>query len=874
LIKYESIREKLRAISSGIDNEEFLYSFLRSFDFPEATISRIRLKCKSDYAGQEILIKNKLIFITTNKSNLRAQFEELKFLGISSISTRFILIVNDKFMFGFDRISEDSLSSSKKNLYNHVDFFLPLVGIEKSNTSDHKTADLKAAEKLAELYNILFEHNCNTNDPMIEGLNIMMARLLFCFYADSIGLIENGTIHNLISRYSDISGDDLKPLFEKIFFVLSGKDREDLSSNFESLPVINISLFEEDVVVPSFNRVSRKVLLEISALNWVSLNPDILGSLIQSVIVPEGSLGLSNHYTSAANIMKVLGPLFLDEYYEIFENSRHDLDGLQRLLERIKTTTVLDPICGAGNFLIVAFKELIKLEVEIKEAISSITNKKFDISPMVSVDQFYGIEPNHFKAHITRIGLWVAFFQSIESHQVNETYLLDTFNKSNIVWANPTRISWGRFCIPKSEVFIVCNPTYKGSRKQSKEQKEDVAFVFREYEGVKNLDYASCWLYLSALFIQQNKSRAAIVVTNSMTQGEQVGLIWPKIYKLDVEISFAHTSFKWRNNSRGNTGVTVVIIGLAKKDRGLTKKIFYQTSINETSNITPYLTPGNNNIIVCKRRSPISDLPAMPKGNMPYDGGNLILSKDKMMELVNDYPESKLFIKRFMGSQEFIQDIERWCLWINDETLHKAMAIPPIRERIERVRENRLNNSDVAARRLADRPYQFRETNVTSTESIIIPSVSSERREYVPIGFVGSDTIISNLAFAIYDCSPWVFGVITSRIHLIWIQAVCGSLETRNRYSSTLGYNTFPFPKISVSKKDAIERCVFSIIEARENNSEKSMAQMYDPDHMDDDLLNAHRVLDAAIESCYRNDPFVSDQQRLEYLFLEYQKQS
>ncbi len=868
----EKIREMIRCIGVEKDNENFLYGLLRAFDFPEATISRVKLLKDPQNLSKSILIQNKLFFLPTAKANIYTEFENLKLKGISNIKARFFLIVNDDFVYAYDKITKDSISPSKKELYNYFDFFLPLVGIEKINTDINKTADLKAAEKFAELYNILIELNNTKNENILHGVNTMMARLLFCFYADSIGLIEKDTIHNIIATYTNKNSENLKAIFERLFLILIGKDRDDLPNYFNKLPIIKISLFKENVLIPNFNSKAKKLLLEISSLNWSSLNPDILGSLIQSIVIPENSSGLSNHYTSIPNIMKVLGPLFLDEFYEVFEKNKIDVSALKDLLSRIKKIAVFDPTCGAGNFLIVAFKELIKIEDIIKVAIFELTSEIYSEESNISISQFYGIDANHFKSEITKIGLWVA---SVQSKRISDqqTYCLDTFDSSNILLANPTRVSWNEFCSSKSEVYIVCNPTYKGSRKQSKEQKEDVAFVFSQYSGTKNLDYASCWLYLASKFIEKNNSRAAIVVTNSVTQGEQVGLLWPKIYKHNIGIFFAHTSFKWKNSSKGNTGVTVVVIGLSKLSDSMKKKIYTQATVYEAPNITPYLTSGDN-VIVSKRTIPLSDLPLMPKGNMPYDGGNLILSELEMLNLTKDYPKSKVFIKKLFGSKEFIQDIKRFCLWIDDEKLNEALLIPPIKDRIELVKNNRLNSSDSAANKLASRPHQFREINTTSTQSIIIPSVSSERRRYIPIGFVGKEIIISNLAFAIYDCEPWIFGVLTSRMHLVWIKSVCGSLETRIRYSSRLGYNTFPFPSISPIQKKIILDSVLGVIDARQQTSEKSLAQMYDTDLMSKELLNAHQVLDAVIESCYRSEPFISDYQRLDYLFIEYKKKS
>ncbi|WP_018479348.1 class I SAM-dependent DNA methyltransferase [Pontibacter roseus] len=862
---FEETRSKLKSIDVGSSNAEFLYSFLRAFNFPKATISKLQLHNNSN----SFLLKNKLLFVATEKANPFAELEALKLNGLAKIKARIILIANKDYILSFDKSTEDTLSVSKKELYNYFDFFLPIVGIEKKNLKNAKTANLKSAEKFAELYNSLVQSGECRSEADRRSLNIMMARLLFCFLAESIDAIEKGAIYNLISTYTSASGANLNVLLKNIFNVISGRDRADLPDYLARLPILNISLFEEEIEVPKFNNQSRKLLLDISSIDWTTVNPDILGSLVQSTFVPDNSLGLCNHYTSVSNIMKVLGPLFLDELYEIFEAKRNDVYGLQCLLARISSVNVFDPTCKAGNFLIVALKELRKLESNIHSALQILSGEITKPKSIINVCQFYGVEPNYFNTLITRIGLWITDFQTNDSEHINPLDSIDSFDASNILFANPTRIDWSRFCTDKEESYIICNPTYKGATKQTPQQKADVAYVFRNHTNTSSLDYASCWVYLSAQYIKNTKSRAALVATNSITQGQQVGLLWPKIFAQDVEIFFAHTSFKWKNSSKDNTGVTVVIIGLASDGVVNVKRLYSQSTTDETSNISPYLTTGDKTIVK-RRRTPLSSLPPMPKGNMPYDDGNLILSRQEKLELVNENPAAKIFLKRLMGSKEFIHDIERWCLWITDDNLSEANQIQPIKHRIDKTRESRLSKADRAAKKLANRPHQFRETNITITQSILVPSVSSERRKYIPIDFVFSKTIISNLAFAVYNCEPWIFGVLTSKMHLLWIKAVCGSLETRIRYSSELGYNTFPFPNITEEQKEMITACVYSIIQEREKHAEKSLAQMYDPTNMSGELLHSHEVMDSVIESCYRKEPFLSDQQRLEHLFSAY----
>ena len=394
--------------------------------------------------------------------------------------------------------------------------------------------------------------------------------------------------------------------------------------------------------------------------------------------------------------------------------------------------------------------------------------------------------------------------------------------------------------------------------------------MFDGYTNYKNLDYAACWFLLATKYINHHGGGYAFVTTNSLTQGEQVSLLWPKLFEYGVHIRFGHKAFKWRNDARNTTAVTVVIIGVVNNSDSRRCELFTQTCMTEPSQISPYLSPGS--ILVQKRRQPISHLPNMIKGNMPYDGGYLLMDVETKNHAVEQDRRILEYVRRIVGSDEFINGIERWCFWITDDKADKALEIPIIRERANLVRDLRLSKTDRSAQRLAAYPYRFREMHETTTNSLVVPSVSSENREYVPVGFVDKKTVVTNLAFVIYDCDPWIFGVVSSKMHNLWIKAVCGGLETRIRYSSELGYNTFPFPNITEDQKKDIRRCVNQVIAAREEEFDKTYAQMYRKDQMSDELRFAHSLLDLQIERCYREEPFVNDDERLDCLFELYEK--
>lgn len=865
MVNSQKLQDDLKSIKDE-NGEKFLAGFLSAFDFPKATISRLIRNTDRMGGNLTLRVGKKIFFLSTTNYNLRGIFNDLKKENLKGTKERFILLINDEHVLAFDVKTEETLISTKKELHKKFYFFFPLIGKEKLQNTLNESVNLQVAEKFAQLYNELLIINERKSFNQSDN-NLFMTRLLFCFFANSIGIIEKGLMTKLTYNFTQENGEDLEGLLENMFNVLFLKNTTTTFPYLDNLTFLDIDLFKEEITIPRFNRSTRQLFIEISNLDWTEVTPDILGSLIQEIMTTQDKL--TSNFTSVENVYKLIGPLFLDNLYEEFQEVVGDPEKSQQLLKKISGLKVFDPACFTGNFLIITYKELKKLELKIIESI----NEESWFKSNLSINQFYGIDSNKLACDITRLGLFFTECQMSLSINNLEDSLSDSIkrlNKINIVEGNPIRIPWENVCSSDdSEVYIVGNPPYVGSRRQSKGQKEDVQKVFKGYNNFKDIDYAGCFFYIASKYIKNTSNAFAFVTTNSLTQGQLVGLLWPKIFKQEVHISFAQTAFKWKNNARNNTAVTVVIIGMRTDQYPLKRRIITQNTYLEVPWINPYLT--TSNVIVTRRTSPISNLPMMPKGNMPY-GEHLLLSSKQKKDIVNSYPESERFLKRVMGSKEFIRGIERWCLWIRDEEKEAALSIPPIKERVELVKKERLNKKDKAAQKLAVRAHQFRELRETRTQSIIIPAVSSEKRSYIPIGIVDSQTIITNLAFAIYNCEPWVFGVITSRMHNLWIRAVCGAHETRVRYSSQLGYNTFPFPDIEKDDKVAIQRCVYDILLEREKESEKSMKQLYEENKMSEGLEYAHMILDRTIEKCYREDPFINDQERFEYLLDLYRR--
>ena len=855
------LQQDIRAIGSVSDSADFFEGFLRAFNIPVSTIDR--LKSTSSYDVNEgVRIGQQIFYLVSEGSNLYSDLNILKKNNISSLKTRFAMIANAEEVLVFDLRTEETLFSTKEDLYSHVDFFFPLIGREKPIVEENVAVNIKVSEKFAQLYNECRLNNTQTN---LTDISELICRTLFCCVIDSMGLLMTGTssLYVFAQKYTDESGKDFSDFMASLYWAMKQTDHSNLPIHFRQVNYIDSRLFDKDISNISFTKNMRSLMLEIMSFDWSNVDPEILGSLIQSIIVPDDE-SITGNYTATANVQKVIGPLFLNALYSEYEGCKNERAACIALIERIRKICVFDTSCGCGNFLLVSYKELNLLLSKIATSAG-----KTEI-PLMPITNFYGIESNPFSCAIARMGLLFVVLQNKETTLSTVRANIDVLFSNNIVTANPTRIPWDSICSGIAETYIIGNPSYKGARRRNDEQNADMDYVFSGHSNYKNLDYAACWFLLATKYIHTHGGAYAFVTTNSLTQGEQVSLLWPKLFEYGVHIRFGHKAFKWRNDARNTTAVTVVIIGVVNNSDTRRCELYSQTVMTEPVQISPYLTPGST--LVKKRKRPISNLPYMIKGNMPYDGGYLLMDVTTKNHFVEQDRRVLQYMRRIVGSDEFINGIERWCFWITDDKADAALEIPIIRERADLVRDLRLSKSDKSAQRLAAYPYRFREMHETTTNSLVIPSVSSENREYVPVGFIDKKTVVTNLAFVIYDCDPWIFGVVSSKMHNLWIKAVCGGLETRIRYSSELGYNTFPFPAITDEQKKDIRNCVNQVIAVREEEFDKTYAQMYKKGEMSDDLRFAHSMLDLQIERCYRDEPFVSDDERLDCLFELYEK--
>ena len=876
------IEQNVKRIIENFSRENFLYDLLLAYGISKTSITRLK---SGDFnlskVEGEILYKKKIFFKQQSADKLLSSIESLaKEERILKHAPRFAVVTDYKNLVAKDLKLGKNLDISIKDIPNHYAFFLPLVGSEVYHSTNDNEADRNAAYKMAQLYDLLITQNPSVynSKESIHNLNIFLSRLLFCFFAEDTEIFDGESIFtNTLYQHTNENGSDTHLFLNRLFDRLNTENAKSFPAHFAQFPYVNGGLFRDKIASPVFTAKARKILIELGELNWRAINPDIFGSMIQAVVIPEYRSDLGMHYTSVPNIQKLIKPLFLDILYEEFENCK-TIPQLRKLINRIAKIKFFDPACGSGNFLIITYKEIRLLEIKILQCIMDLSPTPAMEFTSIQLSQFYGIELDDFAHEMAILSLWLA------EHQMNKVFeemlfdygrskpILPLKQSGKIVQGNAASVNWKTVCPigENDEVYIIGNPPYLGARVQDEEQKKDMAAVFNGIYGYNNMDYISCWFFKAKNYIENYNSKVAFVTTNSITQGEQVALLWPNLISDKIEINFAHLSFKWTNNAKGNAGVTVIILSL-RNTSNEPKYIFSRNTRKETKNINPYLIDASNTIIV-GRTKPLSKFPEMNFGSMPNDNGNLILDEVEKQKLISQHPKAKTFIKRFMGGEEFIRGNSRFCIWVEEKKINEAKAIKPIAERIDKIKKLRESSNREATKKLAKLPYRFGEVRHQQTDSIIIPATSSEKREYIPMGFLTSETVISNSAMAIYDAQPWLFGVIHSKMHMVWVDAVGGKLKTDYRYSAKLCYNTFPFPDITLKQKQNLNLYVFAILDERAKHPEKTMAQLYDIEKMPKGLKQAHEELDRAVEQCYRLQPFTSDTERLEYLFKLYEE--
>lgn len=881
-MKKTEIQQRLQDLSIHFDKENFIYDFLLSFGLSKTTITRLK---KGDYNLSknegELFYKGKIFFKSLTEDSLMDTIDELsKDPKILRQKPRFIVVTDFERFFATDTKLKTNKEFTLDELAEQTDFFLPLSGAEIYRVHNNNELDRNAAYKLGELYDILVTDNPDWVAKGSHQLNIFLSRLLFCFFAEDTGIFEvKNLFTEALANNTQADGSDVDAFLVKLFKLLNTPvDKQHTDPDF-ALPLwgswkghyVNGGLFRDDIECPKFSKKARQILIDSGELDWSEINPDIFGSMIQAVADPSERNNLGMHYTSVVNILKLIKPLFLDELYEEFEKNKNNAKVLDKLLVRLSKIKFFDPACGSGNFLIITYKELRNLEIQIIKQLIDLGENKLYFTE-ISLNQFYGIEIKDFAHEMAILSLWLA------EHQMNQVFenelmdygrskpILPLKEAGNITHGNAARVDWEVACPKKDndEIYIIGNPPYLGSRNQDAEQKADMEAVFRK--DYKSLDYVSIWFYKGSKYIEGFNAQLAFVSTNSICQGLLVALTWQRILNKNIEIGFAHQSFKWINNAKANAGVTVIIVGL-RNTSNKPKWLFTEGIAKEAKNINAYLLDSSN-IYINSQNNSISKFPQMNFGNMPADGGNLLFSEEEKSEFLEIEPQAKKWIKELISAHEFLNGKKRYCLWLEDISNDELNDLPLVKDRVNNIRELRLQSSRP---QLAEVPHLFAQiTQPDNSDFILIPRHSSEERDYIPLGFFDKSIKASDSALIIATEEPWLFGVLHSKMHMVWVDAVGGKLETRYRYSAKLCYNTFPFPTLNEKQKETINQYVFAILDERAKYPEKTMAWLYNPETMPAGLKQAHHELDLAIERIYRLAPFNSDEERLEYLFKLY----
>ncbi|EMJ87266.1 class I SAM-dependent DNA methyltransferase [Leptospira meyeri] len=779
--------------------------------------------------------------------------------------------------------TEDRTTAEFKliDFVKNIQHFGLLAGYQKRIYKEQDPVNIRAAELLGKLHDKLQEVGY-----VGHPLEVFLVRLLFCLFAEDTTIFNKLQFQDFIEERTSEDGSDLAAKLQELFQVLNtAKDKrlKNLDDQLADFPYVNGKLFEETLPIASFDKKMRQALLDCCYLDWSKISPAIFGSMFQSVMNPEERRNLGAHYTSEKNILKLIKSLFLDDLQVELEACKGNKSRLTAFHQKLKNLRFLDPACGCGNFLVITYRELRLLEIELLKKLHKSDQIILDVSEILwlDVDMMYGIEYEEFPARIAEVAMWLIDHQMnmLASEEFGQYFVRLPLKKAaNITHGNALRLNWEDVVPKESLSYIMGNPPFIGKRFQSEDQKKDMDMIFHGSKSASILDYVTAWYIKAAAFIQKTSIRVAFVSTNSIAQGEQVGMLWQILFsQYNIKIHFAHRTFAWTNEARGKAAVHVVIIGFANFDVDK-KSIFEYDDIHgephaiTAKNINPYLIDANDNFII-SRKKPICDIPEISYGSMANDDGNLLLDEEEKKQLIKEDAQAIKFIRPFIGSYEFINGIKRWCIWLDGVSPTEISKIKPLIERINRVRDYRAKSTREATRKLADFPALFGEIRQPETNYLLIPGVSSENRKYIPIGYLNKNTIASDLARTLPNARLFHFGILTSLMHMTWVRFVCGRLKSDYRYSGSIVYNNFPWPVNPKEKHvKAIEIAAQKVLDIRSEYADISLANLYNPLTMPSKLVKAHNILDKAVDLSYRSNPFPNDAKRMEFLFELYEK--
>ncbi len=772
-----------------------------------------------------------------------------------------------------------------RDLHKNIRRFGFIAGYQPHEIRPQDPANIKAAERMGRLYDRIRESGYKGHP-----LQVYLVRLLFCLFAEDTGIFEKQQFREFIERKTAEDGSDLGDRLATLFHVLNTSDDGRLTTLDEDIaafPYVNGRLFEEPLPPAAFDAAMRQALLDCCGLDWSRISPAIFGSLFQSVMDPAARRNLGAHYTREENILKLIRPLFLDALKAEFEKVRRNRRQLEEFHKKLSSLRFLDPACGCGNFLVITYRELRLLELDILRELYKDRESGFlDISRIVwlDVDRFHGIEIEEFPAQIAQVALWMTDHQMnlrISEEFGSYYHRLPLRTSPNIVYGpekgNALRIDWSTVVDPKDLSFILGNPPFVGKKEQTSSQKAEVMRTFTGVRGAGVLDYVTCWYSKAADYMSENAAiRAAFVSTNSITQGEQVGILWKYLHSRGVRIHFAHRTFQWSSEARGKAAVHCVIIGFALHDVAEKRLFDYETPKSDPHEliaikINPYLVDAED-VFLETRRIPISGrIPPMMYGSMPIDDGCLILSPQERDRLVETEPEAAIWIRRILGSDEFINGIPRYCLWLTECPPETVRRLNGVRERVAACREYRLGRERPQTLELAKTPQLFGEIRQPSSSYLLVPKVSSENRPFLPIGFVTPEIIALGTTLIIPGADLFHFGVLSSTMHMGWMRSVCGRLESRYQYSAGIVYNNFPWPEPTEAQRKAIEAAAQGVLDARAKFPGSTLADLYDQVTMPPELAKAHADLDRAVDRAYGKTTFASEMERVAFLFERYE---
>jgi len=926
-------KEWADAANEEADAKPFLVEFFQVFGISSKRVSTFehRVKKLDDKDGYIDLLWKGMILIemkSRGKNLDKAYDQAIAYThGLKEHELPKYILICDFENFRFYDLEESKTVAFKlPELVSNVQHFGYLLGYQKKVYKEQDPANIKAAELMGKLHDRLEEIGY-TGHP----LEVYLVRILFCLFAEDTTIFNKQQFQEYIEQRTQIDGSDLAAKLQELFQVLNTpkeKRFKNLDEQLADFPYVNGKLFEEILPTASFDSKMRQALLECCYIDWSKISPAIFGSMFQSVMNPQERRNLGAHYTSETNILKLIKPLFLDELWAEFEAVKGSSAKLKEFHKKLSTLKFLDPACGCGNFLVITYRELRLLEFEVLKVIHKSGQAFLDVSEIlwIDVDQFYGIEYEEFPARIAEVAMWLIDHQMnmLVSSEFGQYFvrlplkkaatiihgdaletdwqgLLNPINAINVVAKHANiflveepqteyrevNVQAETYSVHKGQPeqsneikfdYIIGNPPFIGSKIMKQNQRDQIVKQFENADGSGVLDYVSGWYIKAAKYIQGTKTKAAFVSTNSIVQGEQTSILWGQmLYKYKIKIHFAHRTFKWSNEAKGNAAVYCVIIGFANYDTN-EKSIFEYEDIKgeaheiKAKNINPYLVDAKDVLIRAKSK-PICNVSEMYKGSQPTDGGNFLFTESEKNDFLTKEPKAAKYIKPLISAHEFINGEKRYCLWLVDVEPNELKQMPNVLKRIEGVRKMRLASSKKQTQDWANKPTLFTENRQPETNYILIPSHSSENRNYIPIGFMTKDDILNNSCLSVPNATLYNFGILTSAMHMAWVKATCGRLESRFRYSNTIVYNNFPWPENPTEKQiKAIETAAQSVLDARLQFPDSSLAELYDPLKMPPALSDAHKKLDKAVDLAYRPQPFTSEANRMEFLFELYEK--